>query len=152
MGDEPGPLVRQALELPVAVELVPKEVPEHEQARAEMRRCPRQPGLVELEETLVAALFEQGGGDAPVHVRARSVVDGHAAVRPEDARDHPGGRRLAVGRADHDRTAVEPGSEAVNGVRRHPNQHPAGERGPPAATAATTQSPHGTREAALRVE
>src|SRR6266545_6664960 len=68
--DQNRPLVGEALQLAVTVELVAKEVGEHEQPGAKLGSDPGEPGLVQLEEALAAALLEQRRGDAPVHVRA----------------------------------------------------------------------------------
>ena len=53
-GHQLGPFVGETLELAVAIELIPEEVAENQEARPELRGHARQPGLVELEEPLVA--------------------------------------------------------------------------------------------------
>ena len=150
--DQLRPFVRQPLELSVAVELVPEEVPEHQQAGAELRCHPRQPGLVELEQPLAAPLVQEGRCHPPVHVGAGAVVDRIAPGRPQDRGDHGGGGRLAVGRADHDRAALERLGEAVDGVGRHPQQDPARRGGAAAPAGEPAQSADGPGEAALDLE
>ena len=133
--DRLRPLVGQRLHLAVAVELVAEEVAEHDQRGVELVGDPRQPGLVDLEEALVAALLEQRRRHAPGHVRAGPVVDRVAALGGEDRGDHPGGRRLAVGGADDRRAALEAGAEAGDRVRGEAQQDPARQRRAAAAAA-----------------
>ena len=62
----------------------------------------------------LAVLLEEGGRDAPGHVRAGPVVDRGAARVLEQGGDHPRRRRLAVGRADQGDAALE---AAIPGAR-----------------------------------
>ena len=127
LADRLRPAIGQGLGLAVAVELVAEEVAEDDRRGVELRRDLRQPGLVDLEQALVAALLEQRGGDPPGHVRAGAVVDRPAAGGGEQRREHRRGRRLAVGRADQGRAAVEAGAEAGDRPRLEAQQHPPGQ-------------------------
>ena len=121
LGDRRRPLVGQRLDLAVAVELVAEEVAEHDQRGVELLGDPRQPGLVDLEEALAAALLEQRRGDSPGHVRAGPVVDRRAPVGGEHRGDHPRRRRLAVGGADdrrRRRSSRAPRRAIASGSRR----------------------------------
>ncbi len=149
LGHQDRPLVREPLQLAVAVELVAEEVAEHQQARMKAGRDAGEPGLVELEEALVAGLLEQGRGHAPVHVGARPVVDRPAPGRLQDPGDHARRGRLAVGRADDDRAAIEARGEALDRVRSHSHQHAPGQRRAAAAPAGTTEATDGPRDGAL---
>ena len=88
LGDHARPLVGEVLELAVAVELVAEQVAEHDQPRVELGRDPRQPGLVDLEQPLVAALLEQRGRDPPAHVRPGAVVDRLASGGAQRGGEH----------------------------------------------------------------
>ena len=151
-GHELHPFVSESLQLAVAVELVAEEVAEDQQAGMQMRRDPGEPRLVELEEALVPGLLQESRRHAPVHVGPGAVVHGSAAGGPQDPRDHAGGRGLPVGRADHDRAAIEPGCETVDRVRGHAHEQATGQGGPSAAAAAAAQTPRGLGEAALGCE
>ena len=134
LGHQRRPIVGEGLDLPVAVELVAEEVAEDDQRGVELGRHLRQPGLVDLEEALAAALLEQRGRDAPGHVRPGPVVHRLAAHGGEDRGDHPGSRRLAVRGADHGRR-VEPGAEAGDRVGGEAQEHAPGQRRAAAAAA-----------------
>jgi hypothetical protein len=114
LGKDPLPTVGDRLELAVAVELVAEEVAEEDRARAQFRRHLGQPQLVHLEQPQPAGdcLPRPGGreqrrGDATRHVGPGAVVDEGASVAREDAREHRGGRRLAVGGRDQDATVAQ---------------------------------------------
>jgi hypothetical protein len=104
-GDGCRPVFSQDLELAVAIELIAEEVAENHHRRIELLCDLWEPGLVDLEETLFAALLEQRRGHAPGHVRAGPVVHRSPSVGGHRGSDHPSGRRLAVGGAD-DRRAT----------------------------------------------
>ena len=150
--DHRAPFGRQVLELAVAVELVAEQVPEHDQARVELGGHPRQPGLVDLEQALGAALLEQRRGHAPAHVRSGPVVDRVAAVGAHRRREHPGGGRLPVGGADDRRPVDQARAEARDRVRRQPQQQPAGQGGAAAAPAAAAERSGRPRDPELRPE
>ena len=139
LGDHRRPFVGQVLELAVAVELVTKQIAEHDQPRIERGRHLRQPRFVDLEQALAAALFEQRRGHAPAHVRPGAVVDGVAAGGAHRRGQHAGGGGLAVGGADDRRAADELAAEARDRVRRDPQQQPAGQRGAAATAAAAAE-------------
>ncbi len=151
-GDDLGPVVGEALELAVAVELVAEEVGEHDQARVELVGDARQPRLVDLEQALGPALLEQRGRDSPRHVGAGAVVDRRAARGGEHARDHARGRRLPVRRADDRRALGQRGAEARDRVGREAQQEPPGERRAAAAAASAAERSSGARERDLGAE
>ncbi len=147
--DHLGPFVGEMLELSVAVELVAKEVAEHDQPGIELFDHAWQPGLVDLEQALAAALFEQRRGHAPAHVRSGVVVDGPAPGSSQGRRDHPCRRRLAVGGADDRRPGRERAAEVRDRLGLHPQQKPAGQRRPAAAAAAAAERTGGAGERQL---
>ena len=151
-GDRLRPLVGQRLHLAVAVELVAEEVAEHDQPRPQLLGDPRQPGLVDLEQALLAALLEQRRGDSPGHVRAGPVVDRPAAVGGERGGDHPGRRRLAVGGADDRRAAAQAGAEAGDRFGLEPQQHPSRQRRAAAAAAGAAGGADRPRQRPLGAE
>ena len=146
------PLVGEMLQLPVAIELVAEQVAEHDQARLELGRHPGQPGLVHLEQALLARLLEQRGRHAPAHVRAGAVVNRYAARRPQRRGEHPGGGRLAVGGADDHGAAGQPRAEPRDRIRRQAQQQAAGQRCAAAAPAATAERPRCPRQRELGAE
>ena len=96
--DRSTPALGDRLELPVAVELVAKEVPERHHAGRDAPHQLRQRRLVDLEQSKVRfGCGEEGGGDPRCEVRAR-VVPGERVTSAEDACGHGGRRRLAVRR------------------------------------------------------
>ncbi len=102
VADQPAPALGDELELPVAVELVAKEVPETEGAGPETPGDVGKRRLINLEQAQIGAVRrEQGGRDAGQEVRSRAVV-GQSQLRRQDLRDHRGSRRLPV-RRRHDR-------------------------------------------------
>ena len=146
------PLVGDALQLPVAVELVAEEVAQDDDARVEVVRDAWQPGLVHLEQAFLARLLEQRGGHAPGHVRPGPVVHRGPFRRAEGGRDHARRGRLAVRGAD-DRGAVwESRAQAGDRIRRHPQQQAARQRGPAAPSTRSTQPARSSRNRELRAE
>ena len=151
-GDQLRPLVGQMLELAVAVELVAEQVAEHDQARFQLRGDLGEPGLVDLEQALLARLLEQRRGHAPAHVRARTVVNRHAARSAQRRGQHSGGGRLAVGGADDHGAALQPRAESRDRIRRQAQQQAAGQRRAAAASAAAAQRPRCPRKRELGAE
>ena len=76
--------------------LVPEQVAEHQEPGAEHRGDLRQPGLVDLEEALVATLLDEGGRHAPAHVGAGAVRHRLQTARPRHVAQEPSRRGLAV--------------------------------------------------------
>ena len=107
------PPLGDVLELAVAVELIPEEIAEGDDARL---RAPDHLGedeLVHLEEPqLRVTRGEKRRGDARGEVRA-GVVPGEAAGGGEDRAGHGGRRRLAVRRRDEGHTLGECSGELV---------------------------------------
>ncbi len=147
-----GPVLRQRLDLAVAIELVAEEVAEHHHGGIELGRDLREPGLVDLEQALAAALLEQRRGDAPGHVRSRPVVDRVAPVGLEHGGDHSRRRRLAVGRADHRRTAVQPLTQPAQCLGFHAQQDAARQRRAAAAAAGAAGGSDRARRGQLGAE
>ncbi len=152
LGDGPRPVVGQCLDLAVAVELVAEEVAEHDQRRVELCRDLRQPGLVDLEQALAAALLEQRRGDSPGHVRAGPVMDRAAAVGGEHGRQHSRRGGLAVGRADQGHVALETGAETGDRVGSEAQQQPPRQRRAAAAAAGPAGAAGGPGDEALGAE
>ena len=129
-GDHRSPPVGDRLELAVAVELVAKQVAEHQRSRRQLADHPVQPELVELEQTKLAvdpvaaaSGGQQRGCHASGHVRAGAVVDKRDPGSLKDRGGHRGGCGLAVGRGDHDRAARQPRRELADRTWLQPHQH-----------------------------
>ena len=100
--DHRPPALGDQLQLPVAVELVAKEIAETHDARPDGGGQVGQRRLVDLEQAqLGIACVDEGRRDSRGKVRAGGVV-GQPEAGSEDRRRHRGARRLAVGRGqDH---------------------------------------------------
>ena len=85
--DQHGPLVGQALQLAVAVELVAEEVGEHQQTGPQLRGHAGQPGLVDLEQPLAAASGRAARSRPP------SACSTRPGCGPARARPPSGSRR-----------------------------------------------------------
>ncbi len=100
--DHRPPALGDELQLPVAVELVAKEIAEAHDARPDGSGQVGQRRLVHLEQAqLGIACVDEGRRDPRGEVRAGGVV-GQPEAGSKDRRRHRGARRLAVGRGqDH---------------------------------------------------
>ena len=155
-GDQLGPVVGEVLQLAVAVELVAKQVAEHDQAWLEVRRDPGQPRLVDLEQPLVARPARAARWRRPSSCSSRRGCGRRLRpARPQRRGDHPRGGGLAVGRAD-DRRAVPtgdaPSREIASGAIRSssrpgrvvPPPRPLRRLSAPAARASASLGPNRT--------
>ncbi len=98
--DRGSPSLRDVLELPVAVELVAKQVPEADDTRLRAPHDLRERELVDLQQPqLGVAHGKHRRGDARREVRA-GVVPGETAGGGENRRCHRSRRRLTVGCRD----------------------------------------------------
>ncbi len=79
-------------------------------------------------------------------------MDRLAAVGPHRSGEHPGGRRLAVGRADHGGAVGEAPAEASDGVGLQAQEHAPGKRRTATATAAAAERPDAAGEGDLRAQ
>ena len=123
VGDERGvggersdrcpPSLCDVLELPVAVELVAKQVPEAHDTRPRAPHDLRERELVDLEQPQLGVAYgKHRRGDARREVRT-GVVPGETARGGENRRGHRGRRRLPVGRRDERDPLRQPARERV---------------------------------------
>jgi hypothetical protein len=128
------------LQLAVAVELVPEEIPQADRTRPHSLRDLRQGGLVYLEQAKLSVLCRQKARrDAGAQVRAGGVVR-EPDARREDPRGHRGGRRLAVCGRDEHRPERKPPRQPVEDLGVERREHLAG-HGRPAARADEPRQP-----------
>jgi hypothetical protein len=92
------PTVDNQIELAVTVKLIAEKICQQYRARTELVDEAREPKLVNLKQTKVAALIVERRRNATSHVRARAVVNKSRAVAAHDFGDYRTCSCLAIGR------------------------------------------------------
>ena len=140
LGDRPTPAVRDELQLPVAVELVAKEVPQADGLGANALRDLREGALVHLEQAEVRRRVSQESRcHAGDQIGARPVV-GEPDAPSQDLGDDRGGRRLSVRGRDESGPKREAAGQRREGAGIHRRENLPGERRAPAATGQARQT------------
>ncbi len=117
------PTPRHHAHLVRAIELVTREVQEHDGRTRCRREDPREVDLVHLEHGARCVGPGQRGDQARWHVGAGLVADDRVARRTEPHRDEPGRRGLAVGPGDEGHLAAS--AQVFEEVRVDPETGPA---------------------------
>src|SRR4029079_13030528 len=138
-GERIADLLRERIELEVAIHLIAEEIRDHDDTRLQSPDGTRKRRLIDFEETEVAArlprpgrVLEERRGDATIEIRAGPVMNRIPPGRPRDVREHPRGRGLPVRPGDARDAKLELGGERADevGVEREGDE--SGKRGRPA--------------------
>ncbi len=137
-----APALRDVLELPVPVELIPEQVPQADDLRSRPAHDLGQGELVHLEQAEVGAVRgEQRRGDAGGQVRAGGVPR-KSPRRGEDRAGHRGRGRLAVRRRDERDALRKSRRESVERAGIELPHQLSGQRRASTASGGTRESPH----------